>query len=186
MRGWEVLIVIAGGGAHAKTPTAMCDGDVVITSDDTMRAATACTKIGGILTIRGAAKLDLGTLQVTEVQGDLVIGPTFAVDAIDLPSLVRVGGVVHVISNGSATDASMPALAHAGGLEVAGNVSLAGFTAPALASIDHDLAITDDAVLEDVDFTALAHVGGAVRMSGNPALSLIEAPSFPALAPSEK
>jgi hypothetical protein len=176
----------AACGAHAKTPTAPCDGDVVVSSDDGLRAAAACQKIGGSLTIRGAAKFELGALQVTDVGGDLVIGPTFAVDAIELPTLARVGGVVHVISNGSATDASLPALAHAGGLEVAANVSMAGFTAPALVSIDHDLVITGNAVLENVDFSALARIGGAVRMTDNPALSLVEAPNLPSLAPSEK
>jgi hypothetical protein len=173
-----VIVFVAACGAHAATPKPIaCDGDVVIVSVDQLAGVAACGKIAGNLTIRGASHLDLDALApLTEVGGDLVVGPTFAMDVVSLPGLRRVGGAVHIISNGAATDGSFPALEHAGSLEVAANVAMAGFTAPVLRDLDHDLAITGNPALENLDLSALATIGGATTMTDNPQLSIIEIP----------
>ena len=165
---WAFIVAVAGcGGAPAVAPGRTCDGDRVISRQEDVAEVAACGELAGSLTIRGAAVADLSALAPLEaVRGDLVIGPTFDLDVVAVEGVRQVGGALRVVSNGLATGVFLPRLEHAGSVEVAGNVGIAGVSLPALRTIDGDLVVEDNPNLERFDADALESVGGAIRIQG--------------------
>jgi hypothetical protein len=173
-----LVLVAACGGAEPTParPEAACGVDRVITRQDHLEEVGACGSVTGNLIIRGAARFDLAALAPLEsVDGDLIIGPTFDLDVVSVDGLRRVGGALRIVSNGLATGVFLPRLEHAGSIEVAGNVAIAGVSMPALRQVDGDLVVEDNPGLEHLAAGALAEVGGIVRIDGNPALAAEQA-----------
>jgi len=157
-RSLAALVLVAGcGGAEPATagPAAGCDGDHLISRQEDVVAIAACGRVDGSVTIRGAAPLDLAVLTPLEA----------------------VGGALRVVSNGLATGIFLPRLERAGAIEIAANGAAAGVSMPALVRIDRDLVVEDNPGLEHLDAGALAHVGGAIRIEGNPGLATVEVPA---------
>jgi len=180
-RSLAALVLVAGcGGAEPATagPAAGCDGDHLISRQEDVVAIAACGRVDGSVTIRGAAPLDLAVLTPLEaVGGDLTIGPTFALDTVVVDGVREVGGALRVVSNGLATGIFLPRLERAGAIEIAANGAAAGVSMPALVRIDRDLVVEDNPGLEHLDAGALAHIGGAIRIEGNPGLATVEVPA---------
>lgn len=162
------LLAIACRGPQAPR-TACPAGDARVTSQADVAALARCTALAGDLVIRGGAALDLRPLAaLTRVDGDLVIGPTLGLSAIDgFAGLHTVGGRLRIATNAQVTGAWFPALARAGQVEIAGNFALVGVYAPRLARIDA-LAVRDNAVLELVELAPDAAIG-ARAIAHNPA-----------------
>lgn len=170
-----VLAACGGGEPAPRRPLAACQGDWIVTSQEDLEEVAACGAVGGDVTIRGAADLDLAALTpLQEVGGDLVIGPTFDLDVVAVEGLRRVDGALRIVSNGLATGVFLPRLEHAGSVEVAGNVAIAGLSMPALRAVGGDLIIEDNPGLEHLGAALLAEVGGALRIERNPALATVE------------
>src|SRR3954466_6112625 len=86
---------------------------VVARPADLARLAS-CATLGG-LTVRSGAALDLSALRaLTAITGDLVIGPTVAIEDVELPALQTVGGAIHVVGNGLLRRLALPRLERAG------------------------------------------------------------------------
>lgn len=171
------LLLAACGGAEPapRRPDRACQGDWIVTSQEDVEQVAACGAVGGDVTIRGAGDLDLAALTpLAEIGGDLVIGPTFDLDVVAVEGLRRVGGALRIVSNGLATGVFLPRLEHAGSVEVAGNVAIAGLSMPALRAVGGDLIIEDNPGLEHLDAALLAEVGGTLRIQGNPLLATVE------------
>ncbi|HEV7557954.1 MAG TPA: hypothetical protein VGO00_20950 [Kofleriaceae bacterium] len=167
------LVVLAG--CHAAVPSApSCDRDVMISSPDDVAAIASCTSVRA-LSIKTAASIQLGGLRLESIAGDLRVGPTVAMDEMSLPVLRTVGGAVHVSANGSLHGVFLPALEHAGRIEVTGNVELATLSIPKLAETDA-LVVTDCAELEVIDAGSLVTVTGDVVVAGAPNLDVVDAP----------
>lgn len=174
-----VLILAGCGGSEPPTsrPDATCKGDWIVTSQEDVEEVGACGQVGGNVTIRGAADLDLAALGTLEsVAGDLVIGPTFDLDVVAVEGVRRVGGALRIVSNGLATGVFLPRLEQVGSVEVAGNVAIAGLSMPALRDIAGDLVVEDNPGLAHLDLGVLAGVGGDVRIERNPQLATVEVP----------
>jgi hypothetical protein len=140
--------------------------------DDVARLAH-CTSAAA-LTIRTAAPLDLSAMQLAEIRGDLVIGPSVGIEVVLLPALRSVGGRVHASSNASLRAITLPALATAGALEVDGDVSLTTLALPHLAAVAGGVSITDGPELELIDLPALTAIGGALVITDHPKLAAVE------------
>lgn len=162
----RLLVLLAGcGGADVEParPRAACEGHWDVQSQEDVDAVAGCGRVGSIA-IRTAAALDLAPLGAIDVvTGDLVVGPTFDLSTIHV-GVREVGGALRLVSNGMATGAFLPRLERAGAVEIAGNVSLASVSAPALREVAGDLVIADNPALEYVDLAALTHVGGTRRV----------------------
>jgi hypothetical protein len=151
-----------------------CDRDVMITSQDEVISIASCTSVRA-LSIKTAAPIQLGGLHLESIAGDLRVGPTVAMDELSLTALRTVGGAVHVSANGSLHGAFLPALEHAGRIEVIGNVELATLSIPKLAETGA-LVVSDCAELEVVDAGSLVTVTGEVVVAGAPKLAVVDAP----------
>jgi hypothetical protein len=173
----SALVASCAGAARAPeapppaAPPTRCPGDrtpLIADQDDVARFA-ACTSFTA-LTIRTGAVIDLSPLEVTDVLGDLTIGPSVALDAISLPALRRVGGALVVVSNGSLRTLVLPRLEHARRIAIEANSALEVIDLKALEAVDDELAIAANPELVRVDAAALAHAKPA-RIEGNSHLS---------------
>jgi hypothetical protein len=164
-------------GAPVAAPVAPgCPADraVVARPADLARLASCATLRG--LTVRSGAALDLSALRaLTAITGDLVIGPTVAVEDVDLPALRTVGGAIRVVGNGVLRRLHLPRLEQAGGIAIDGNPVATAIALPRLQVVHGALRITDDAALELIDLAALASVDQELVLAGVPGLSLVEA-----------
>lgn len=141
---------------------------------DLERLASCATLHG--LTVRSGATLDLSVLRVlTTITSDLVVGPTVAVEDVELPALRTVGGAIHIVGNGLLERLRLPRLERAGEVVIDGNPVVATIALPRLRIVHGALRITDNAALELIDLAALATVDAELVVAGDPALSLIEA-----------
>lgn len=135
-----------------------------------------CTSAAGV-TIRTGATIDVTPLhQLEEISGDLSIGPTVGVDTLAFNGLLRVGGTIRVISNGSLRGLFLPRLEHVGRLEVDGNVVLTTISMPRLADVTGSLVVTDNNGLELLSASTLTQIGGELVIVGHPKLNLLELP----------
>lgn len=174
---WAALVALAGCGAAPASPAApACPDDVTLVASrgDLARLASCATLRG--LTVRSGAALDLSALRaLTAITGDLVIGPTVAVEDVDLPALRTVGGAIRVVGNGVLRRLHLPRLEQAGGIAIDGNPVATAIALPRLQVVHGALRITDDAALELIDLAALASVDQELVLAGVPGLSLVEA-----------
>lgn len=166
---------LAACGAPAAPGAARCAGTFVIGAQAALDAIARCPRIDGSVAIRSAAPLRLGVLDgVREVSGDLVIGPTLAVDELALRGLRRVGGALRLVSNGVATGAFLPELEAAADVEIGGNLSLATVSAPRLAEVAGGFTVVDNPSLEVLLAPRLR--ARAVTVERNVTLTVVEVP----------
>lgn len=135
-----------------------------------------CTSAAGV-TIRTGATIDVSPLhELEEISGDLSIGPTVGVDTLAFNGLLRVGGTIRVVSNGSLRGLFLPRLEHVGRLEVDGNVVLTTISMPRLVDVTGSLVVTDNNGLELLSASTLSEIGGELVIVGHPKLNLLELP----------
>jgi hypothetical protein len=165
-------------GAPVAAPVAPgCPADraVVVARPADLARLASCATLRG-LTVRSGAALDLSVLRaLTAITGDLVIGPTVAVEDVDLPALRTVGGAIRVVGNGLLRRVRLPVLEQAGQIVIDGNPAVAAIALPRLRTVHGALRITDNAALELIDLAALATVEQELVLTGDPGLSLVEA-----------
>lgn len=135
-----------------------------------------CTKLTGI-EIRTGATLDVLPLrELEEITGDISIGPTVGVDTIAFNGLLRVGGTIRVVSNGSLRGLFFPRLESVGRIEVENNVVLTTIAVPRLTSVENSIVIANNHGLELVSAGVLSSVGGELVIVDHPKLNLVELP----------
>ena len=177
-----ILAAAPACGAAVASPVsrapASCPAQpVVLARQADVARLAGCTTARGV-TIRSGAALDLAALgALTAITGDLVIGPTVAIEDITLGELRVVDGAIRVIGNGLLRGLYLPRLERAGAVDIDGNASIATIALPRLEAVHGALRITDDASLELLDLSALASVDGALVLAGAPGLTLVEAAS---------
>ncbi|HEX3481730.1 MAG TPA: hypothetical protein VHT91_42250 [Kofleriaceae bacterium] len=174
---WTALVVLTGCGAAPVSPSAPgCpDGVMRVASRGDLVRLASCATLRG-LTVRSGAALDVSALRaLTTITGDLVIGPTLAVEDVELPALRTVGGAIRVVGNGLLRQLRLPTLELAGTVVIDGNPVVATIALPRLQTVHGALRITDNAVLELLDLAALASVDQELVFAGEPALALVEA-----------
>jgi hypothetical protein len=168
-----------GGAAPVPAPRCPADGEIAVIASrgDVVRLAD-CASAGGLI-VRSAAALDVSGLRALAViRGDLVIGPTVAVDQVSLGALREVGGTIRVVGNGLLQRLHLPALERAGRIDIDGNPALAAIALPRLREVGGALRITDNAALEIVDASALAVIARELVIASDPALTLLDAPAL--------
>jgi hypothetical protein len=171
-----LLVSLAACGAPQQPGEPQCNPDakIVLGGQDDVDAARGCLTIES-LTIRTGAALDLAPLKKLHVVlGDLVVGPSVALEDLQLPQLYS-AGTITITGNGDLHGVILPKLASAGAIRIAGNVSLTTITMPALAKVSGDIAITGHAELGIVNLAALETIGGALKLADNAKLTLVDA-----------
>ena len=164
--------------AVRESPACAADRVAVVASQRDVARLAGCQVLGGLV-IRTGAALDLSPLAaLTDVAGDVVIGPTVAVESVTLGALGRVGGAIRVISNGSLQGLYLTQLADAGRIEVAGNAVITTVALPGLTAVHGALQVIDDPALEALDLSALASIDRELVVTGVPALSVALAPQL--------
>jgi hypothetical protein len=149
--------------------------EVVLASQTEVARFAGCATLPRLI-IRSAGPLDVSQLHaLTWVTGDLVIGPTVAVQQIVLRELRSVDGSLHLVANSLVQGLYLPRLERAGRIDIDGNAALTTISLPRLAEVRGALRITDNASLELVDLPGLATIDDALVVSGVPKLTLLEA-----------
>jgi hypothetical protein len=172
-----VAVALPACGAPVAAPAvADCPAErVVVARPADLARLASCATLGGLI-VRSGAALDLSALRaLTAITGDLVIGPTVAVEDVELPALRTVGGAIHVVGNGLLRRLSLPRLERAGRIAIDGNAVVATIALPRLLAVHGALRVTDNAALELLDLAALASVDQELVLAGDPALALVEA-----------
>jgi hypothetical protein len=150
------------------------DRALVLSSQAALSRLASCTQARG-LTIRSGARLDTSVLRALEtISGDLVIGPTIAVEEISLPALRTLDGALRIRDNALAQGVFLPRLERAGQVEVENNAALTTVSLPRLTRIAGGLSITDDASLELIDLSRLEVIDGPLVVANQPSLTLFE------------
>lgn len=151
------------------------EGEVLVASQGDVARLASCATLRG-LTVRSGAALDVSALRaLTAVTGDLVIGPTVAIEDVHLGALRAVGGAIRVVGNGLLRGLYLPRLESAGAIAIDGNAVLTTISLPQLAAVRGGLQITDDASLEAVELSALVSLDQELVLAGVPRLELIDA-----------
>lgn len=163
---WLGLAAAACSGPSARPRPPPCPSTpVVATSQESLDALAGCRSLPG-LTIRSAAHLDLAPLAgLTAVGGELVIGPTLALDRVALPALASVDGRLAIVSGGSVGGIFLPAVTRVGDFEVRDQVALAELIVPRLAAVTGSVTIVRVPALELVDLSSLATIGGDLTVA---------------------
>jgi len=174
---WAALVVLTGCGAAPASPVVPgCpDGVMLIATRGDLVRLAGCGTLRG-LTVRSGATLDVSALRaLTTITGDLVIGPTVAIEDVHLGELRAVGGAIRVVGNGLLRRLHLPRLERAGAVMIDGNPVVTAIALPRLRTVHGALRITDNAALEVIDLAALASVDQELVLTGVPSLSLVEA-----------
>jgi hypothetical protein len=173
---WLAWVALAACGAPPARPVApVCPGaaTLVASRGDLARLASCATLRG--LTVRSGAALDVSELRaLTAITGDLVIGPTVAIDDVHLDALRTVGGAVRVAGNGLLRGLYLPRLERAGAIAIDGNAALTTISLPRLVAAGA-LQVTDDASLEALEVSALTSIDRELVLAGVPRLDLVDA-----------
>lgn len=157
------------------SPSCPTDRSVVLASQTDVARFATCTTARAV-TIRSGGKLDTSALRaLATITGDLVIGPTVAVEDVTLGELRVIGGTLRVVGNGVLQGLFLPRLERAGQIEIEGNVAATTISLPRLAEVRGSLRVTDNASLELLDVPALVSIDQELVLLGVPTLSLVEA-----------
>jgi hypothetical protein len=160
----------AGGSAGCPT-----DRPAVAGGPEDIARLARCSSLPGLL-IRTGAALDLAPLRgLASITGDLRIGPSVGFSEAALAGLRSVGGTIRVVGNGDLRGLFLPSLEEAGAVSIEGNVSLANLQLPHLRTTRGAFIVSDNADLELLNAASLESVGGALALTGNPALTLVAA-----------
>jgi hypothetical protein len=161
---------------HTDQPASCPKGRVDLGLQEDVLKFAGCTKAAGVM-IRTGATIDVTPLhELEEIAGDLAIGPTVGVDSVAFNGLVRVGGTIRIVSNGSLRGLFLPRLEHVGRVEVDGNVVLTTISMPRLIDVKGSLVVTDNHGLELLSASTLSRIGGELVIVGHPKLNLVELP----------
>lgn len=174
---WMALVALTGCGASPASRAAPgCpDGVTLVASRGDLARLAGCATLRG-LTVRSGAAFDVSALRaLTTITGDLVIGPTVAIEDVHLGELRVVGGAIRVVGNGLLRRLHLPSLERAGAVMIDGNPVVTTIALPRLQIVHGALHITDNAALELIDLAALATVDQELVLTGDPGLSLVEA-----------
>jgi hypothetical protein len=171
-----VAVQLGGCFMFRSTQKASCPKDRVVElglQEEALKFA-GCTTAAGVR-IRTGATIDVTPLhELEEITGDLAIGPTVGVDTIAFNGLLRVGGTIRIVSNGSLRGLFLPRLEHVGRIEVDGNVVLTTISMPRLVDVKGSLVVTDNNGLELLSASNLTSIGGELVIVGHPKLNLLE------------
>ena len=169
-----VLVLVGCGGAPRPTSAAapVCPTAVArVSSAPELEALRGCAKLAGLV-IRSGAALSLAPLHaLVELEGELTIGPTLSLDALDLPRLARVGGAVRIAGNSALVGVFLPQLRSAARLEIEHNASLTSISLPALVETAA-LTVRGNAELEALTLSALQTLG-TLLLDESPQLGLL-------------
>ena len=172
---WLGLVATAACGAPPASPVApVCPGGAtLVASRGDLARLASCATLGG-LTVRSGAALDVSALRaLTAITGDLVIGPTVAIEDVHLDALRTVGGAIRVAGNGLLRGLYLPQLERAGAIAIDGNAALTTISLPRLVTAGA-LQGTDDASLEALEVSALASIDRELVLAGVPRLDLVD------------
>lgn len=166
MRGLPLIALLGACAARTTPRPPPCPTvAVVVSSQADLDALSGCPTLAG-LTIRSAAPLDLAPLAaLTAVRGDLVIGPTLALERVTLPALAEVGGRLAIVSNGGVRGVVLLALTRVGALELRDGLGLTEVLIPRLATVTAAVLIVRVPALELVDASALTTIGAALTIT---------------------
>lgn len=173
---WMAIVALTGCGASSTSRAAPgCpDGVTLVASRGDLARLASCATLRALI-VRSAAALDVSELRaLTAITGDLVIGPTVAVEDVELPALHTVGGAIRVVGNGLLRQLRLPRLERAGAVVIDGNAVVTTIALSRLRIVHGALRITDNAALELLDLAALATVDRELVLTGDPSLSLLE------------
>jgi len=172
-----LALPLGGCGLFRSSQPASCPKGIVhLGLQEEVEKFAGCTTAAGV-TIRTGATIEVTPLhELEEIAGDLSIGPTVGVDTVALNGLLRVGGTIRVVSNGSLRGLFLPRLEHVGRIEVDGNVVLSTISMPRLVDVSGSLVVTDNNGLELLSASTLQSIGGELVIVGHPKLNLLELP----------
>lgn len=175
-RGVLVLALAACTPAPVTPAPPSCPNDrgVVISSQADIVRLAGCATLRGVMIRSGGALATTALRALTTITGDLVIGPTVAVEDVTLGELRTVDGAIRVVSNGLLQGLFLPKLERAAGITIDGNVAVTTISLPRLAAVRGGVRITDNASLELVDIPALASIDGELVLTNDPKLTLVE------------
>lgn len=150
------------------------DAKIVLGGQDDVDAARGCLTIES-LTIRTGAALDLSPLKrLHVVLGDVSVGPSVALEELQLPQLYSVGTLT-IAGNNDLHGVILPKLASARGIRIENNIALATVRLPALAKVSGDFVVATHGELGLLDASALETIGGELWILDNGKLTLVEA-----------
>lgn len=160
------------------TDSAACPKDRVVElglQEDVGKIA-GCSRLSGI-EIRTGATIDVAPLrELEEISGDLSIGPTVGVDTVAFNGLLRVGGTIRVVSNGSLRGVFLPRLESVGRIEIENNVVLTTIALPRVTTVKNSVIVSNNNGLELISAGVLSDVGGELVIVDQPKLNLVELP----------
>ena len=160
-----------GESTHCRT-----DRPVELGLQEDVTKVTGCEQLAG-LTIKTGAPIDVTPLKdLEEITGDLSIGPTIGLDEAAFNGLLKVGGTIRVMNNGSLRGLFFPRLEHVGRFQVENNAVLASISLPRLADVQGAMVVADNGSLELVSAPLLATVGKELVIAGQGRLDLLELP----------
>jgi hypothetical protein len=173
-----VLPACGPKAVHPVAPSCPADRVSLLAGQADVARLASCTTARGV-TVRSGAALDISKLHaLATITGDLVIGPTVAIEEIVFGELRTVDGTIHVAGNGLLQGLYFPRLESAGRIEIEGNAAVTTISLPRLQAVHGALHITDNASLELVDLSALASIDQDLVLAGDPRLILVEAPQL--------
>ncbi|HEY4058797.1 MAG TPA: hypothetical protein VGM39_19420 [Kofleriaceae bacterium] len=170
-----MFLAACGGGQKPKPVVANCDrvGAVSIAEQADVDRYAACTWLGS-LTIKTGAPLELSSLLVERITGDVNVGPTLAVEELRLDHLREVGGSIRIESNALLRGVFFPQLERTRALVIEAGSSLATIAAPKLVAVNDSITIDELGSVEILDFSAVESIGGALTITHNPELKLVQ------------
>lgn len=171
---WLVGCGLFACASNPVVPAPRCPVQPVVLASPTDVARLAgCPTAAGV-TIRSGAPLDVSSLHaLATITGDLVIGPTVAIEDITLRELRVVDGAIRVASNSLLQGLFLPRLERAGRIEIDRNVAMTTVSLPRLRTA-HALHVTGNANLELIDVSALVAIDRELVIAGGPSLTLLE------------
>ncbi|CAN5828118.1 hypothetical protein BH11MYX2_BH11MYX2_34390 [soil metagenome] len=170
-----VLLAACGGSQHAPPPVANCNriGAVSIVEQADVDRVAGCRWMGS-LTIKTGAPLDLSPLEVERITGDVNVGPTLALEELRLDHLRAVGGAIRVESNALLHGVFLPQLERTRTFTIEAGSALATIAAPKLVTVNDSITIDELGSVEILDFSAVETIGGALTITHNPELTLVQ------------
>jgi hypothetical protein len=159
--------------ANRRTASECAQSDVVASDAESIEVYRGCREVKS-LRVRSGATLTLSALaELQTVAGDIVVGPSIAVDDVSLPKLRRVGGVVRVSGNMSLTGWYAPELVSVAGVEVADNPVLATLALPRVEHVTRDVTVQRNPALSTILLANLSAIDGALILVRNRQLNIV-------------
>jgi len=159
------------GASSGKCPR---DHSLEIGLQEDVARFAGCEKAAGV-TIRTGATIDVTPLhELAEITGDLSVGPTVGVDELAFNGLLRVGGTIRIVNNGSLRGLFFPRLEKVGRIEIENNAVLASISMPRVKAVQGAVVVTDNNALEMLSASLLETIGTELVISGHPKLNLVE------------